>query len=370
MTDNNFMRVFAPKILLLFTCFIIATASMGGFFEKWNFRDGSRFSAVKMLDGTADRPFVYRQLLPAMANMVEKVTPPAINQRLQDWLAANPEKHNMLLTYFPNATDSADVRYSLRYYSLYGFTFTALFFAVFALRAVCKELYDDVPAATLAAFTMALILPLLLTEGGYFYDMPELLFMALAFLLAMRGQVGWLTVVVVLATLNKETFLFFIMTLYPFLRAKYSLRSTLLVEVLLLAIAAAINITIKLHYAGNGGEIAENQLLEHIKWLLHPSSYSQFEVNYGMPTPKGFNIVHLLVLGILVRNAWTYLTPPVRQHIAIALAINVPLFLVFCYRGELRNLSMLFVTLTLLIFFNISMVLQRWYNGRASFQRH
>ncbi|HEX5539716.1 MAG TPA: hypothetical protein VFX01_07995, partial [Methylophilaceae bacterium] len=243
----------------------------------------------------------------------------------------------------------------------------SLFLAIFALRALCREFIPDMPAATLAAFTFALIFPVMLTEGGYFYDMSELLFMALAMLLAIRGRLLLLAIVVALATFNKESFLFFVITLYPFLRKRFSFRTTAAIEIVLLAIAAMINIVMKLHYANNIGEPVESQLVTHVLWLLKPSSYFSFEVNYGMPAPKGFNLIHLLVLAILVRTGWRYVTPTVRQHFWIALVINLPLFLAFCYEGELRNLSMLYMTLVILIAINISQCLQRFYTGKIIF---
>lgn len=366
MFKRAFSEAAAAKILLLFIAFIVASASYGGFFLKWEFRDGKDYSAIEMFEGSAKRPFVYRQLLPGMANAVEYVTPAAVNEKFQNWLAADPLKRNFIHRFFPNAIDSTNTAYSVRYYMLFFLSFGALFLAIFALRALCREIYPDIPAATLAALTFVLIFPVMLTEGGYFYDMPELLFMALAMLLAIRGRVLPLVIVVTLATLNKESFLFFVLTLYPFLRNRFSLRNTILIEMLLLAIAVIINVAFKLHYAGNIGTPVESQLVEHVLWLLKPSSYFAFEVNYGVPAPKGFNIIHVIVLAILVRCGWRYITPAVRQHFWIALAINLPLFLAFCYEGELRNLSMLYMTLVLLFAVNISVCLQRHYRNQIT----
>lgn len=364
MNKPAYTSAFSSRLLLLFIAFIIAAASYGGFFQKWEFRDGTAYSAIEMFEGTAERPFVYRQLLPTMANFVEYITPERLNQGFQNWLEANPLKRNMIYRYFPNAKDAPNTEYSVRYYTLYGLSFGALFLSIFAMRALCLALYRDPPAATLAAFTFALLLPVMLTEGGYFYDMPEILFMALAVLLAMRGRIWLLAAVVALATFNKESFLFFVITLYPFLRAQFTLRKTLVIEIALLAIAAVINIVVKLHYADNIGVPVQSQLVEHVLWLLQPTSYFAFEVNYGVPTPKGFNIIHVLIVAILVRNGWRHLTPEVRQHFWIALAINLPLFLAFCYQGELRNLSMLYMTLVILMAVNISQCLQR-YRGQV-----
>ena len=356
--------------MLLFMAFIVAAIAFGGFFEKWTFRDGTKFSAIAMMDGTAERPFVYRQLLPTLANLADRVTPAGIKAKFQNALAENPLKRNMILRFFPNATESADTQNLLRYYALFALTFLSMLLAIFAMRHLCLLLYHDAPAATLAAFAMALLFPILLTEGGYFYDLPELLFMALAVILAWQGRWLLLALVTALATYNKESFLFFVVTLYPLLRTRFSRKTALLIEAGLLAIAVAINIAVKWHYAANPGEIVQSQLLSHLLWLLRPASYLEFEVNYGFPTPKGFNIIHILLLVFLFRNAWRHFPPAFRQHLYIALAINLPLFLAFCYQGELRNLSMLNMGLLVAIMVNISLLLQRHYAGRSDLPFH
>lgn len=369
MTAQSPLHTLPSKILLVFICFFVSAASFGGFFEKWNFRDGTKFSAMAIVEGNAARPFVYRQLLPSLANLTEKAVPAAMNRSFQTWLASDPKHHNMIFSYFPNATDSAKTGYAVRYYTLYFLAFLSLTLAVFALRGLCFDLYGDAPAATLAALGMALLLPVFLTEGGYFYDLPELLFMALAMRLAMHHRLWTLVLVTALATFNKETFPLFVIALYPFLRAQVSLSRAMAIEAGLLVVATVINVLVKYQFSANPGDLAQFQLFDHIKWLMSPSAYMQFEVNYGVPTPKGLNVVNLLLLGILVRNAWKYLSPAMRQHIWWAFGISLPLFLAFCYEGELRNFSLLYVGFTVMLCVNISRALQRQYRGAVALGR-
>jgi hypothetical protein len=62
----------ASAILLIATYYLVAAASFNGFYDKWGFRDGlPRFALVDLIDGTAHRPFVYRQLVRAIANAAE-----------------------------------------------------------------------------------------------------------------------------------------------------------------------------------------------------------------------------------------------------------------------------------------------------------
>lgn len=351
----------AAKVTFIFLCYMVAAASFGGFFEKWAFRDGMAYSAIEMMEGESKRPFVYRQLMPATANLANKIIPQQINEKFASWLAADPMKRNFIYRYFSNAKDSTNPEYVLRYYVLFMLCFASYFFGVLALRAVCLQFYPDKTAATLAAFSIAMIFPMLTTEGGYMYDMAELLFMALAVLLAAQGRIFLLALLVGIATFNKESFLLFVLTLYPFIRARFPLKPTLAIGTLLLGISAAVNVAVKLYFADNPGGFVVNQLPDHIYWLLDPRSYFLFEVNYGAVTTKGFNVIHLIIVAFIVRSAWRFLSPVLRQHVLIAAAINIPFFIVFCYQGELRNLSMLFVGFTIMISIAISRYFQKIY---------
>lgn len=364
---QKLLHVLGPKITLYFICYLIAAISFGGFFEKWAFRDGkSGCSVTEMLDGTAKRPYVYRRLLPTTANLINKVVPNRINRRFSGWLSADPGKHNFIHRYFSNAKDSVNPTYAFRYYVLFVLCFASYFFGILTLEAVCQEIYPDTTAATLAAFLMAIIFPLLTTQSGYMYDMVELLFMALAVLAAVRGRILLLAGITALATFNKESFFFFVLTLYPFLREKFSTRKTLAIETGLLTVGGVVNLLVKFYYAENPGSMAVEQLPTHLKWLLNPTSYLHFEVNYGAITPQGLNLIYLIILGFVVSNAWEHLPNPFKRHGLIAVGINIPLFIAFCYQGELRNLSMLFVTLAVMLCITISQHLQQLYGGTSA----
>jgi fluoride ion exporter CrcB/FEX len=365
--SQTVLHVLGSKLTLYFVCYLVAAISFGGFFEKWAFRDGKAgCSVIEMLDGTAKRPYVYRRLLPTTANLIDKAVPERLNHEFTGWLAADPKKHNFIHRYFSNARDSVNPTYALRYYALFVLCFASYLLGILAIKAVCQEIYPDTTAATLAAFLMAIIFPLLTTQSGYMYDMVELLFMAQAVLAAVRGRIFLLAGITALATFNKESFFFFVLTLYPFLREKFSARKTLAIETGLLAVGGAVNLLVKFYYAGNPGSMAVEQLAMHLKWLLNPYSYLQFEVNYGAVTPQGVNLVYWIILGFIVSNAWSHLPKAFKRHGQIALGINIPLFIAFCYQGELRNLSMLFVTFAVMLCITISRHLQQRYGGASA----
>lgn len=332
--------------------FLVAAASFSGFFTKWAFLDDSdpRARLPAILDGTAHRPFVYRQLLPYTVDAVNSVIP----EHIQEKLAARLLTRDTLRNFYAKPVDSGKAQYVLRYYEIYCLVFVSFLLALFMLRAVCLVLQEDRAAATLAPLVIAAIFPLVQTNYGTFYDMPELLFMATAAWLALRGRLVWLTILVPLATLNKESFPFFALALYPFLRLHFSRKLSGGVLVWLFFLGGLVNLYMKSRYAGNAGGPVEFHLFDHLRYLANPRSYFLFEFNYGVLTTKGLNIINLFLLAVLVKRAWPHLTATVRQHIQIAFAINLPLFLVFGVFDELRNLSMLYVGLTVIVGVNIA----------------
>ncbi|WP_250536206.1 hypothetical protein [Caballeronia sp. AZ10_KS36] len=354
-------------MLLVVMYYLVAAASYNGYFTKWQFRDQTpEFALPAMLDGTIDRPFVYRQLLPMLANGVERAMPEKLRTKVDALLMDDNRTHHPITWFYPSAVDARNPQYALRYYLIFGMSFTALFLAMFAMRAVCMTFQADRTASTLAPMALAAIFPLILTDGAYFYDFPELLFMMLAVWLAATGRALWLIPLTAIATLNKESFLFFSLTLFPFLHARFSLRRAVLVQAVLLAIAAAVNLAIKLKYAGNSGDVAQFHLFHNLDFLIHPLSYLRFEYNYGVVMSKGFNVINIVIAVVLLRSGWSKLPLVLRRHVWIALAVNVPLFITFGFHDELRNLSMLIVGLLMILCVNIALVLAYERAGAAA----
>ena len=59
--------------MIVFLIFTISAASFEGFFVKWTFRDDSGFSYQVILDGTAEKPFIYRQLIPTLSREIVEI---------------------------------------------------------------------------------------------------------------------------------------------------------------------------------------------------------------------------------------------------------------------------------------------------------
>ena len=154
----------ATYILLVAAYWIVAAAAFGGYAGKWGLRDvNPGFSAEVMLDGSANRPWVYRQLIPQLARTLDAILP-------------EPIRNYALARVHPDATfvrvgKQADgSRQFERIVMLYA-AFLAAFTALFILRRVLLEAGVSQLAAFVAPIMAMLAFPFLqtvehLVEGG------------------------------------------------------------------------------------------------------------------------------------------------------------------------------------------------------------
>ncbi|WKK17315.1 hypothetical protein QQL45_26595 [Achromobacter insolitus] len=332
---------------------VIAAAVINGFYTKWRLGDGHpSFGLSQMVEGTAHRPYVYRQFVPALANGIQNLLPPATVARLSERLA-EPRRLNSrsgLAMRYP-ASEALVPAFTLRYHLVYYLTFFALLAALFVMRRVCLAVGADAVAATLAPAAVALMLPFFLTEGGYFYDFFELLFMMSAMLLAMGASPGRplrliaLLLLAGVATWNKEAFFFFAPALYPLLRRNLSRAQATALVAGLVFVCGCVYLALRMRFAGNPGSTVDFQLWDNLRFYVDPGNWLRTESTYGVLLPRGFGIVSLLACTGIAVCGWARLPRTMRRHALLALSINLPLFLLFCSPGEMRNLSMLYPSL-------------------------
>lgn len=337
--------------------FVAASASFSGYYQKWHFAeadmpgDDSWASIEQMLDGTAHRPSVYRRLLPDIANWLDRNVPQTAKTALDNWQASDDEKLIYAISASPTANNP---QYSFRYFVLYTETFLFSLLAVYALYLVCGALDVSYPGALFAPVVLILLLPYIMTNGGFFYDYSELAFFALAVWVGLRFRWWWLIPIAVLGTWNKETFLLFVPTLYPLLRRNSSQLAAALRACALCAVSLAVLIPIRLRFAHNPGGDGTSWL-EGLRFYLHPYHLLlATEETYGVRMFSAFTLLPMALLVWTVVRGWKHLPPAMQQHGRIAAAINLPLYIVFCNPGELRNLSMLYIVFLLLLAVNLN----------------
>ena len=81
---SKYLNDIIQRIMLFFIIFLVCAASFHGFFSICSLRDDNpRFGIEVMLNGTADQPFVYRQLLPLTAKEISSFVPQKTKDNFQ-----------------------------------------------------------------------------------------------------------------------------------------------------------------------------------------------------------------------------------------------------------------------------------------------
>jgi hypothetical protein len=339
----------------LFLLFVLISASaFSAFYEKWHFREqGLRGTDLiaefdRMIDGTANRPYVYRQLLPATANWMVRTLPvDAIGRHISERARGK----------INDALNLRGKKYAVQYVIIYIATYLSALLATFALYRVCRASKLPEPTSAFTSVVFMLIFPLVGVKGGYFFDFPELLFMAMAAWIALEFDWWWIIPVAALGTWNKESFLLFMFTLYPLFRRRYSKLTSMLGVAVLVFVCAAVYLPIRLRYAHNPGGTVEWHLQEQVTFLLHPLSVDNLiDRTYDLMFPAFSSLIPFAILVWTVWRGWPLLPLWAKRHAQFATAINVPLYLLFCMPGEFRDLSLLFMAFLLILAVN----LQQW----------
>ena len=324
---------------------LVSAASFDGYFSGSGFRDTApRFNLTMFLDGTAYRPYIYRQLIPAAANLIVDHLPQAACDRV-----ANRYTEHRSIGHHAGPLPLQDTRLTAKYLLVYYISFAFLMAAIYCLYRVCLLTTGNAMASLAAAFGFALIFPLFMTDGGFFYDHGELFFFAAAYLIALRGNLYLLPLLAIPAAYNKESFLFFLLCLIPVLRSRRGWRPALISIGASLAAAAAVGFLVKRQFAGNPGGATEWHFADNVKFYFSHTPFHRIDAFYGILMPRGFNLINLLFLVEIVRRAWRNFPAELRQATVIGLVVNIPLFILFGFEDEVRSLSMLYVPYALLI---------------------
>ena len=357
MAQDVSYRTYYHHLFLLVLFLASSGASFQGFYSKWHFREFGtteflpRVSFTAMVDGTADRPYVYRQLLPFLANWIDAHVSEQNKDRM---FSIQGPFGKPILTYFFDSPMAVNRAYFLRYTIIYLLVAISAFISVWSMYLVARSTGQPPGIACFAAVTMMLLMPFLLTGGGYFYDYPELAFLFIAFWMSFHFDWWWMIPVVALAAWNKESFLLFLPTLYPVLRLRATRKRALIGIAVLSLICATVYLCIRATFRHNPGGSVEFHLVEQIESIITPSRWFEYEVTYGLLAFRGINLISAGFVFGTFWFGWKKLPDFARQHTKLAAMINVPFFLLFGYPGEIRTLSLIYVGFLMLIAVNLS----------------
>ena len=252
-----------------------------------------------MIDGTASRPYVYRHLLPDVANWLARSLPTdAISRRV-------PARAKQRISIEFNLQSKV---HPVQYLIVYILTYLSALLATFALYLLCRAADLPPPTAAFAAVIFMLLFPLIVVKGGYFFDYPKLMFMAAVAWMALRFEWWWTIPVVALAAWNKESFLLFTFTLYPLLRRRNSRTISLIAIGVLASVCAAVYLPARMHFAHNPGGTVEWHLKDQIQFYLHPFIMDTWiDRTYDLMFPALSSPLSTLLLIWVVWRTWRYL---------------------------------------------------------------
>lgn len=337
--DSPPMRRAMSKIFLGAIFYIVAAASFNGFFLGYAFLDkvDQRRAFVQMYDETAHRPFIYRQFMIQLSKEIRAAMP----KKMQKFLIEKFKEYDAIPAHY--ALSKIELRYSIEYHILYFMCFYFIFFSMFLWREIGIEITGNKTAGTLAACCFAVIFPLLEVRG-VFYDCAELLFFSAATLFALKGK--WLALILIapIAEYNKESFLFFLITLFPFLAVKFNLKKAAFITLTAVFLSGCVYLYLKMLYAGNLGGNVEFHFLEHLDYMSQTDNWFFSRFVYGVYWAGGVTFLNILLVGWIIKRTWKKLSATWKNHFKIAAAINIPLYMIFCYPNEIRNLSLLYIS--------------------------
>lgn len=340
--------------------FLVAAAAFNGYYDKVGFADYAkvtsahdspltlhgRFTLVSSLDGSADRPYVFRRLVPWIANTVDAVVPA---HQVDKFYNAKNNDGVYLHDKFSKSDVERDRQYFLRYWVVFAVEVFSYFLTALACYRFCLVAGFSKPSSLLSAMVFMLAIPYFMENGGGIYDCPEMLFFFLSAILALKGRWLWLIPLSAVATINKESYLFFLPVLYPLLRQRF-LRNQVVFRLGVIAVPSVlVNLYVHWAYRFNPGGNVEEHFLMQIMDVKDLILMSHPHITYGILQPRTENVFSVLFLVWAIRVAWPSIVKPYRQHFWIAFAINLPLFLVLGGIAEIRALSMLYVSFVILL---------------------
>lgn len=356
--QRKFIR--APMILVMYAlaafCVLHIFMLNNGWFRE--LKDWS-FGFDRMLSFTADRPYAYRVLMPALVNASACVFPKDFIHEHRQWLIEG----SPLVRYSKNTLfryESIALKVHLEYFYLY----LSLVFLLYAVRSITNHIYAFPAAIADAAPAIALLfLPLTFGWGGHIYDFPELLLAALCLLCIIKKKWLFYYPLFVFAILNKElnvlVVLFFIAFCQDVMTKKVLLKHTA-AQVL---IGTFLVLWIRFLFADNP-QIPDlvNYWKHNIRYWLNPASYVLFWDAYhvGLPIfPRGSNILLIMFTVFFVFYKWQDKPLKVKRLFMYTAIFNIPLFLYGGWADELRALSLMFPAIYLLAVYSLYRLIDR-----------
>jgi hypothetical protein len=330
------------------------------FLAKWGFRgDNARTGLLRMMDGSAHRPYVYRRLAPDIVAIATDAVVPRLPPKTIDYLV----EHSPLIRYRVDELDgfgieSWNLRKAVAFHVAYALVWLSLFGTLLASAALlhATRVSSWIQALATASLAIALV-PLIFVGGGYLYDPTELFLWTALLVVAVRRWLFCVPVLFTLMLVNKESALLAIPALLPILAHASGGLSTKKGRVAAMIWAACLGVIglcwlgfVRGRFASSPGEPREMWLFANLAFWTRPTSFFKFAPLFSpaLPSPRGANVLLLLLLFVPIRFGWKLVQRDIRWSTLILALLLAPLYLVNGYLDEIRALSLLFPLLYLI----------------------
>jgi hypothetical protein len=313
------------------------------FVSKWGFReDNERDGLIHLMEGTADRPFVYRRLSPDIVAATTDLVFPRLSAKELAYLVNDSPLRRYRSSWV--IEENWSQKKALAFHVAYLLVWSTLCGALLSMAGLLRTLRGTswLEAILTASLGMCL-LPLMFVNGGYLYDAPELFLWISLLLVAVRGPLLLLVPVFLAMLVNKESALVAVPALVPFLIARTGRGNALRWSAVLSVLGVAWVLYVRRRFAGCPGAPMEWHLGANMAFWSNPAAYLRLGTPYSpiLPSPRGGNLILLVFAFIPFRFGWKRTTSEIRwATLLMALAI-VPLFLVAGSTDEVRGLSLL-----------------------------
>jgi hypothetical protein len=326
---------------------LAASSTEHSFLQKWRTLNSPTYSFQQFMDYKVPRPYAYRVLMPALVNLLsrsEVIGRVTHDQALISRAAVLYDRDHSVEGW------SLDLQAK---YVLTGFLmFVSLLLAMFSLRKITFDLFPARALADASPLLFAMFLPLTFRgDGGFMYDFTELGLYCLGLHFLFRGDNYKFLILIPIIILNKEAGLLILPLSAIILFSTMNKKSAFVQLANQSLVAIVAYLLIRSLFSGNPGSVAEFHLWGNLQFWSDIRNYLAMmsTSTFFIPVPKPNNILLLALFALVILYRWKEKPLLLRRLLLAASAINLPLFIVFCYRDEFRNLALMYPFLHLLM---------------------
>lgn len=353
MAYNTVARQLAYTAILSLAFALLSSSVIDAFLKKWS---GTAFNAEipynfeKTLTYEAPRPYAYRVLFPWLVNKTTEFLPPS-------FILSPPSElleRGVELYIGEQKAEMIPVVLQVKFIIAALWMFLFLFATLWLYRSIAiRTLHINQVSADLATVLFGLFLPLSFRGGGGFiYDFSELFFSAAYIAALVSGRYGWAGTILTGAIVNKESNLLLMFYLVAHLLASgRPLKHKCYVFLGHMISAAIPYLLVKIAMAHKVGGTVEFYLLWNIDYWASASPFFGFMTTnlQFILFPRPTNIMFLALFVWLVAYRWNHKPFFIRMALVSTGSICLVLLMIFCWHDEIRNLSLAFPAIFLVV---------------------